>query len=84
MSDIVDILEAIDHGSVEDCFLQSPMFAKAAAEIRRLRADLEKAKEALRGLLTAPTWADQSPRDMDEEDRKAERLARATLKEIDT
>jgi len=50
-----------------------------------LRGDkLDKAREALNGLLTAPTWADQSPRDMDEEDRQAERAARAALKELGT
>lgn len=36
MSELVMALEAIDHMSVEDCFLQSPLFAKAAAEITRL------------------------------------------------
>lgn len=44
MSDIVKVLEAIDHGSVEDCFLQSPMFAKADDEITRLRAALASAE----------------------------------------
>lgn len=31
--DLVKSLKAIDHGSVEDCFLQSPLFEKAAARI---------------------------------------------------
>lgn len=44
MTDIVKALRAIDHMSVEDCFLQSPMFEKAADEIDRLR-------EALRSLI---------------------------------
>jgi len=38
--DIVERLRSIDHMSVEDCFLQSPMFSKAADEIERLRAEL--------------------------------------------
>jgi hypothetical protein len=32
MADLVDQLRKVDHMSVEDCFLQSPLFAKAAAE----------------------------------------------------
>jgi hypothetical protein len=39
MADLVDQLRKVDHGSVEDCFLQSPLFAKAANEIERLRAE---------------------------------------------
>ena len=42
MSDIVTVLRAIDHLSVEDCFLQSPMFGNAADEIERLRAEVKK------------------------------------------
>lgn len=38
MNDIVKALRSVDHGSVEDCFLQSPLFEKAAIEIERLRA----------------------------------------------
>lgn len=40
MSDIVERLRAVDHGSVEDCFCQSPLFAQAADEIERLRERL--------------------------------------------
>jgi hypothetical protein len=40
MTDIVKRLRAIDHLSVEDCFLQSPLFGNAADEIERLRAAL--------------------------------------------
>ncbi len=36
--DIVDRLRAVDHMSVEDCFLQSHLFSVAADEIGRLRA----------------------------------------------
>lgn len=35
--DIVARLRAVDHMSVEDCFLQSYLFAAAADEIARLR-----------------------------------------------
>jgi len=37
MTDIVKRLRAIDHLSIEDCFLQSPLFGNAADEIERLR-----------------------------------------------
>jgi hypothetical protein len=40
MTDIVECLRAVDHASVEDCFLQSPLFHRAADEIERLRAAL--------------------------------------------
>jgi len=40
MTDIVKRLRAIDHLSIEDCFLQSPLFGNAADEIERLRAAL--------------------------------------------
>lgn len=36
--DIVMRLRAVDHMSVEDCFLQSYLFSNAADEISRLRA----------------------------------------------
>lgn len=36
--DIVMRLRAVDHMSVEDCFLQSHLFSNAADEISRLRA----------------------------------------------
>lgn len=38
MGDIVKRLRAVDHMSVEDCFLQSPLFAQAADIIERLTA----------------------------------------------
>lgn len=47
MSDLVERLRAVDHMSVEDCFLQSPLFAYAADEIERLRARVAKLEEAL-------------------------------------
>lgn len=37
MTDIVERLRAVDHMMVEDCFLQSHLFAQAADEIERLR-----------------------------------------------
>ncbi|MUO84856.1 hypothetical protein [Agrobacterium vitis] len=44
MSDIVARLRGVDHESVEDCFLLSPLFAHAADEIIRLRAELADAR----------------------------------------
>lgn len=48
MTDIVERLRAIDHMSVEDCFLQSPLFLHAANEIERLIAENAELKGALR------------------------------------
>ena len=42
MTDIVKRLRAVDHMSVEDCFLQSHLLAQAADEITRLRSGLMK------------------------------------------
>lgn len=47
MTDIVKRLRAIDHLSIEDCFLQSPLFGDAADEIERLRALLNEAADDL-------------------------------------
>jgi len=44
---LIAALDAIDHGSVEDCFLQSPLFAKAADA---LRASAEREKEMVDAL----------------------------------
>ncbi|MCM2453372.1 hypothetical protein [Agrobacterium vitis] len=44
MSDIVERLRGVDHESVEDCFLLSPLFAHAADEITRLRTELADAR----------------------------------------
>ena len=41
--DIVARLRAVDHMSVEDCFLQSHLFAGAADEIEALRRELRRA-----------------------------------------
>ena len=45
MTDIVMRLRAVDHMSVEDCFLQSHLLATAADEIERLQAGLMKAMQ---------------------------------------
>lgn len=47
MSDILERLRSVDHSSVEDCFLQSPLFEDAANEIERLRKDVRRLKRAL-------------------------------------
>lgn len=49
---LVEKLRAVDHGSVEDCFCQSPLFTQAADEIERLRA-------ALQGVLDAAENGDE-------------------------
>ena len=45
MTDIVKRLRAIDHSSIEDCFMQSPLFETAADEITHLRAEVERLRE---------------------------------------
>ena len=45
MTDIVERLRAVDHMSVEDCFLQSSLFATAADKIERLQAGLMRAMQ---------------------------------------
>jgi hypothetical protein len=87
MNDIVKMLEGVDHMSVEDCFLQSPLFAKAAAEITRLRSDLEKAREALK-FYAIGDWNNECPggiriRGEDGTTLDFGDCAAATLKEID-
>jgi len=47
MSDIVERLRGVDHQSIEDCFLQSPLFSHAANEIERLRTLLSEAEQKL-------------------------------------
>jgi hypothetical protein len=42
--DLVKQLKAVDHESVEDCFLQSPLFAKAAARIEAQEAEIARLK----------------------------------------
>lgn len=53
MSELVKALEAIDHMSVEDCFLQSPLFAKAASEITRLTEELSASQARVKVLESA-------------------------------
>lgn len=48
--DIVARLRAVDHMSVEDCFLQSHLFAVAADEIERLRAAMRQVADKLHAM----------------------------------
>ena len=48
---MVEMLRSVDHGSVEDCFLQSPLFEKAAAMIERLVRERKEAQEDESSLL---------------------------------
>jgi len=50
MDDLIARLEAVDHMSVEDCFLQSPLFSHAATA---LRAYAEREAEYRKALLAA-------------------------------
>jgi hypothetical protein len=69
--DIVARLRAVDHMSVEDCFLQSHLFAVAADEVERLRAalrecagDLEDELKARYGSPPHPVMEGRFLRDM--------------------
>ena len=46
MRDLVRELRSVDHSSVEDCFLLSPLFGHAADEIERLRREVQEARAA--------------------------------------
>ncbi len=104
--DLVKRLRAIDHMSVEDCFLQSPYFTKAADRIEALEqrldvtkdkaeaviidlmSKLEKAAEALRGLIQhAHNCEKELTEKLHHQDFCGESLpltnARATLAEIE-
>lgn len=43
-NDLVKRLRAVDHLSVEDCFLQSPLYGDAASRIEALTEQLEAAR----------------------------------------
>lgn len=47
VGEVVRALQAVDHMSVEDCFLQSPLFAKAAELLLRQAGEIEEATHAL-------------------------------------
>jgi hypothetical protein len=49
--DLVKKLRAVDHLSVEDCFLQSPLYGDAADRIEALEAKLAKTEKALEGCM---------------------------------
>lgn len=66
MSDIVERLRGVDHLSIEDCFLQSPLFDQAANEItclRQLLSEVEKREREARAkaLEEAAKVADEMP-----------------------
>lgn len=45
--DLVKWLRAVDHMSVEDCFLQSPLFARAADHIEAMETENAKLQSSL-------------------------------------
>lgn len=55
------------------------MAAEKNGRIAQLEAKNARLRDGITALLMAPTWHDQDPKDMDGEDRAAERLARAAL-----
>lgn len=63
MSDLVERLRAVDHASVEDCFMQSNLLNEAAAEIERLRTALASAEAEgyRRGVEDAAKVAEAQP-----------------------
>lgn len=48
---LTEALRSVDHGSVEDCFLQSPLFGKAADMIEAQAARIAALETALRPFL---------------------------------
>lgn len=71
MGDIVERLRSIDHMNVEECFLDSYLYAKAADEIERLR-------EALNFYAANHEWPNEGPWCVDSTDFGD--VARAVLK----
>lgn len=55
---LVTALKGVDHMSVEDCFLQSPLFAKAATTIQSLAARNAELEMGLEDLLS---WFPDKP-----------------------
>lgn len=45
VEELVKRLRGVDHMSVEDCFLQSPLFGHAADKLEELAAEVERLKE---------------------------------------
>lgn len=65
MSDLIERLRAVDHGSVEDCFLQSPLFEKAADRIEALEREVEELRAALGPFVEALEGLSEYIRDYD-------------------
>ena len=55
---LVKRLRAVDHLSVEDCFLQSPLYGDAADRIEALEDKLAKAVKALDKIAGKVPYAD--------------------------
>lgn len=70
MTDIVERLEAIDHMNVEECFLDSHLYAEAAATIRALCEALVGVREHFDGTRPDKDWME------------TERLVRTALRSI--
>lgn len=66
-------------GSVDEIVEAIKEIISATDEIPSLRSRVAALEGAIRGLLNAPTWSDQDPSDLDDDDREAERTARAAL-----
>ena len=47
MTDLIERLKAVDHTSLEDCFLKSPLFAQTADEIDSLTNELIEARDII-------------------------------------
>jgi hypothetical protein len=66
--EMVQWLSALNHISLEDCFLQSPMFAKAADLITRQAASLRETVEVIERIASQNLHAEITDTDPDERD----------------
>lgn len=48
VEELVKRLRGVDHMSVEDCFLQSPLFGHAADKLEELAAEVERVRDGNR------------------------------------
>lgn len=71
--DLIEWLRAVDHMSVEECFLVSYLFAKAADRLQALSAENEKLREAL-------IWADLKIRSLPHTDQSDVEPIRQAIK----
>lgn len=60
VEELVKRLRGVDHMSVEDCFLQSPLFGHAADKLEELAAENERLRQTLQAEIekAVQQWGD--------------------------